>query len=370
MLKIDFEYIKNSIYEIENKLKERYANLNIHQLEKEREEIKKSLEDASIWSDSDSIEKAKKKQSRISVIDRQTESWKSLAKEIEDIKEYLEIAEIENEVSLLPEIQKKVQIISKKFNKLDIESILSHEDDFRNAFFNIHPGAGGTESQDWGDMLYRAYLRWAEKKKFQVEIIDYQAGEEAGIKNITLLIKGINSFGLLKSENGVHRLVRISPFDSSKKRHTSFVAIHVSPEISEDIKVDINEKDIRIDTYRSSGAGGQHVNKTDSAVRITHQPTGIVVACQNERSQLKNKSTAMKMLKARLYELFKNEKEQEIKSKSGDRKDISWGNQIRSYVFHPYNLVKDLRTNQETSNVQAVMDGDFDIFIDSYLRKL
>ena len=235
---------------------------------------------------------------------------------------------------------------------------------------NIHPGAGGTESQDWAEMLYRAYTRWAEKKGFKLEVLDFLEGEEAGVKNVTLLISGLNSYGYLKHENGIHRLVRISPFDANKKRHTSFSAVHVSPELSENVNIEVQEKDMRIDTYRSSGAGGQHINKTDSAVRITHHPSGIVVACQSERSQIKNKATAMKMLKARLYELAQEEKEKEIESKSGERKDISWGNQIRSYVFHPYSMVKDLRTGIETSDVNGVMDGNFDPFIDASLRNI
>ncbi len=347
-----------------------YNALQTSKIEKEIQNLKKTIEDPSIWQNSDSAKKAKIKQSKISYFEKKLESWQKLRKKISDLGEYIEIANMESEETLIPQISDRLAELKKKHQKLDSENLLNKADDFRNAFLNIHPGAGGTESQDWADMLYRAYRRWAEFRHFDVDLVDYQEGEEAGIKNVTLLIKGRNVFGLLKSENGVHRLVRISPFDSNKRRHTSFASVHVSPEISDDIEIEIQEKDLRVDTFRASGAGGQHINKTDSAVRLSHMPTGIVVSCQNERSQTKNKGTAMKILKARLYEIAQTEKQKEIESKSGDRKDISWGNQIRSYVFHPYTLVKDLRTGYETGNVQAVMDGAFDPFIEAYLREL
>lgn len=350
------------------KVENRYGGLNLPDQEKELDELRQKLENPTLWQDESRIDEVRGVQMKIAALERKLEGWSKLRQGIADHAEYIEIAAMEDEDSMLGELREKGQELEKLFGELDLESLLSGPDDFRNAFLNIHPGAGGTESQDWADMLFRAYLRWAEKRGFEVETIDYLDGEEAGIKNVTLLIKGVNVYGFLKAENGIHRLVRISPFDSNKRRHTSFVSVHISPELSDDVDVEINEKDLRIDTYRSSGAGGQHINKTDSAVRITHHPSGIVVSCQNERSQIKNRATAMKMLKARLYELAQEEKQKEIDSKSGERKDISWGNQIRSYVFHPYNLVKDLRTNYEVGNVQNVMDGDFDPFIDAFLR--
>jgi peptide chain release factor 2 len=239
--------------------------------------------------------------------------------------------------------------------------------DSKSAIIEVNPGAGGTEAQDWGEMLLRMYLRWAEKKGFSAEILNYQAGETAGLKNATVFIQGENAYGFLRSEKGVHRLVRISPFDSNARRHTSFASVSVMPEIDDDIKVEIRDEDLRIDTYRSSGAGGQHVNKTDSAVRLTHLPTGLVVACQNERSQHKNKATAMKLLKAKIYEVELEKKEAELAKIAGERKKIDFGSQIRSYVMQPYQLVKDLRTDVETGNVFAVMDGDIDQFIEGYL---
>jgi peptide chain release factor 2 len=257
-----------------------------------------------------------------------------------------------------------------KFEELETRELLSKEDDFKNVFITIHPGAGGTESQDWGSMLFRMYFRWAEKNGFTVDVLDFTPGEEAGIKSATLNIKGDYAYGFMKGEHGVHRLVRISPFDANKRRHTSFASLEVIPEIDEDMEFDVNEADLRIDTYRASGAGGQHVNKTDSAVRITHIPSGIVVQCQNERSQHKNKAFAMKVLKTKLYEVQKKENEEKLQDKIGERKDISWGNQIRSYVFQPYTLVKDHRTNEESGNIEAVFDGEIHRFIYAYLKML
>ncbi len=258
---------------------------------------------------------------------------------------------------------------SKELDDFELKNILNDEDDARDAIISIHPGAGGTESQDWAEMLFRMYSRWIEKKKFKSKLLDYQQGEEAGIKDVSIEVSGKYSYGYLKSEMGVHRLVRISPFDSNGKRHTSFASVFVYPVIDDEIDVEINDKDIKIDTYRASGAGGQHVNKTDSAVRITHIPTSIVVQCQNERSQLKNKSTAMKILKSKLYQQVLDERQKDFDNFSGDKKDISWGSQIRSYVFHPYSLIKDHRTDAQTSNVNVFMDGDLDFFIKEYLIK-
>ncbi len=361
--------LQSEFEEFQKIVNQRYEALNLPNVEAEAENLRKSLEDPSLWENKDKLDKVTEMQTRLAALERKLSSWQELVKKSTDLAEYIEIALLENEEKLAADLGAQFETLKIDYEKLDLESLLNGPDDFRNAFLNIHPGAGGTESHDWADMLYRAYARWAEKKGYKVDIIDYQEGDEAGVKNVTLLIKGTNVYGFLKAENGVHRLVRISPFDSNKKRHTSFASVHISPELPEDIDIEVNEKDIRIDTYRASGAGGQHVNKTDSAVRITHHPTGIVVSCQNERSQMKNRATAMKILKARLYELAQEEKQREIDAKAGERKDISWGNQIRSYVFHPYNMVKDLRTNHETSNTQAVMDGNFDSFIDAFLRQ-
>ena len=252
--------------------------------------------------------------------------------------------------------------------RLELKHFLSGKTDINNAIIEIHPGAGGTESQDWAQMLFRMYLKWAEKNGYRAEIVDVTYGEEAGIKNATITVTGPYAYGMLKGEAGIHRLVRISPFDANKRRHTSFVAVLVYPEVEEDIEVDINENDLRIDTYRASGAGGQHVNKTSSAVRITHIPTGIVVACQNERSQHKNRAMAMKILKARLYDLKRREHEKEMEGLMGDKKEIAWGNQIRSYVLHPYRMIKDHRTSIEKGNVDAVLDGEINDFLEAYLK--
>lgn len=296
------------------------------------------------------------------------EPWEAVDKEALDYLEMAEMAREADDKELATEIENHLPTIEARVDELEFQSMLSDEADASDCFLQVHSGAGGTESCDWAGMLMRMYSRWAERKKFKVELIDIQEGDEAGISRATLAIRGEFSFGFLKAENGVHRLVRISPFDSNKRRHTSFASVHVYPDIDDTIEVDINENDLRIDTYRSGGAGGQHVNVTDSAVRITHLPTGIVVQCQNERSQLKNKNSAMKVLRARLYQHYRELQEAEQAQKAGEKKDIAWGSQIRSYVFQPYQMVKDLRTDVETSSIQDVMDGDIDKFIDGYLR--
>jgi peptide chain release factor 2 len=296
------------------------------------------------------------------------EPWEAVDKETTDYLEMAEMAREAEDQELATEIENHVEVINKRIEELELESMLSDEADSSDCFLQVHSGAGGTESCDWASMLMRMYTRWAERRKFKVELVDIQEGDEAGISRATLAIRGEFAFGYMKAENGVHRLVRISPFDANKRRHTSFASVHVYPDIDDTIVVDINENDLRIDTYRSGGAGGQHVNVTDSAVRITHLPTNIVVQCQNERSQLKNKNSAMKVLRGRLYQHYRNLQEEEAAAKAGDKKDIAWGSQIRSYVFQPYQLVKDLRTGAETSSIQDVMDGDLDLFIDAYLR--
>lgn len=279
------------------------------------------------------------------------------------------ILEEEGGELFLNEIREGVKSLRSLIEEIEIRHLLSGEMDSNNAIVTIHPGAGGTESQDWAEMLQRMYLRWAERHGFEVEIIDILPGEEAGIKSVTFTVKGRFAYGYLKGEAGVHRLVRISPFDANKRRHTSFAAVLVYPEIEEEIEVDIRDEDLRIETFRASGAGGQHVNKVSSAVRITHIPTGIVVSCQSERSQHRNKEMAMKILKARLYDLQAKEMERKLEDIVGDKKEIAWGNQIRSYVLQPYRLVKDNRTGIEVGDVDSVLNGDIDIFIDSYLRR-
>ena len=288
--------------------------------------------------------------------------------ELKAIKEIVDIATAEDAESL-EHFCKDLAALKKKIDLLEFNSLLGEEADGSNAILSMNAGAGGTESCDWAAMLLRMYTRWAETKGYGVELVDQLAGEEAGIKNATILIKGDYSYGYLKSESGVHRLVRISPFDSNKRRHTSFASVDVIPEVSDDIKIDIKEADLKVDTFRAGGKGGQHVNKTDSAVRITHIPSGIIVQCQNERSQFKNKSTALKILKAKLYEKERMKKVKEVESAYDAKKEIAWGSQIRSYVLHPYSMVKDHRTGFETGNSNAVLDGDIDGFIEAYLKR-
>ena len=318
------------------------------------------------WSDSQRAQKVSMERNRI---EGEISSVKDVEEKVEEVEVLIEMAEEEDETSLLNEAEGLLKEVEEKLEKLEIKKVLSGEFDKNNAIVTIHAGAGGTESCDWAQMLMRMYTRWAERKGYDVEILDLQENEEAGIKSATLLIKGPYAYGLLRAEHGTHRLVRISPFDSNARRHTSFCGVIVVPEIEDEIDIEIREEDLKIDTYRSSGAGGQHVNTTDSAVRITHLPTGIVVTCQSERSQIQNRQRAMKILKARLYEYERRKREEKIAQARGEHKSIAWGNQIRSYVFHPYKMVKDLRTGVETSNVNSVMDGDIDQFIEAYLKK-
>lgn len=291
-----------------------------------------------------------------------------MSESYENLQVTLELLKEEPDEELQEELVSELKELSSQMNEFELQLLLSEPYDKNNAILELHPGAGGTESQDWGSMLLRMYTRWGEKKGFKVETMDYLPGDEAGIKSVTLLIKGHNAYGYLKAEKGVHRLVRISPFDSSGRRHTSFVSCEIMPEFNEEIEIDIRTEDLKVDTYRASGAGGQHINTTDSAVRITHLPTGVVVSCQTERSQIKNREHAMKMLKAKLYQKKIEEQEAQLAEIRGEQKDIGWGSQIRSYVFHPYSMVKDHRTSTEIGNVHSVMDGEIDPFIDSYLR--
>lgn len=298
----------------------------------------------------------------------QYEQFNELVNDSEELTLLFEMVSEEEESDMKDELEENFLVFKKKIEEYELAQLLSEEYDQNNAIIELHPGAGGTESQDWGSMLLRMYTRWAESKGYQIETLDYQSGDEAGIKSVTLLVKGFNAFGYLKSERGVHRLVRISPFDSNSRRHTSFCSVDVMPELSDDISIDIKSDDLKVDTYRASGAGGQHINKTDSAVRITHLPTGVVVSSQAQRSQIKNREQAMSMLKAKLYQMEEEKKEQEAAAIRGEQKEIGWGSQIRSYVFHPYSMVKDHRTNFEVGNTQSVMDGEIDGFIDAYLR--
>ncbi|OCA84930.1 peptide chain release factor 2 [Bacillus sp. FJAT-27986] len=298
----------------------------------------------------------------------QVGEFNALNESYENLDLTFELIKEEPDVDLQEELESELMELSERLNAFELQLLLSEEYDKNNAILELHPGAGGTESQDWASLLLRMYTRWAEKKGFKVETLDYLPGDEAGVKSVTLGIRGHNAYGYLKAEKGVHRLVRISPFDSSGRRHTSFVSCEVMPEFNDEINIEIRTEDLKIDTYRASGAGGQHINTTDSAVRITHLPTNTVVSCQTERSQIKNRETAMKMLKSKLYQLEIEQQEAELAEIRGEQKEIGWGSQIRSYVFHPYSMVKDHRTNAETGNIQAVMDGDLDMFIDAYLR--
>ncbi|WP_255264087.1 peptide chain release factor 2 [Peribacillus butanolivorans] len=314
-------------------------------------------------------------QSKAQTVINETNALKEQVNQLSDLNDAYENLDLtyelvkeENDEELLAELVEEITVLSQKMNEFELQLLLSEEYDSKNAILELHPGAGGTESQDWGSMLLRMYTRWGEKRGFKVETLDYLPGDEAGIKSVTLLFKGHNAYGYLKAEKGVHRLVRISPFDSSGRRHTSFVSCEVMPEFDETINIEIRTEDLKVDTYRASGAGGQHINTTDSAVRITHLPTNTVVTCQNERSQIKNKAQAMNMLKAKLYQLKIEQQQADLDEIRGEQKEIGWGSQIRSYVFHPYSMVKDHRTSAETGNLGAVMDGDIDMFIDAYLR--
>jgi peptide chain release factor 2 len=340
----------------------------IFELEKRKSEIQEiqdQLSKEDVWKEHDRMQALRKKKAELENI---VGPFDKIAEKEQYLEQSVGILDEEDGSLFLNEISAELKELSSEVEKLELKYLLSGKMDVNNAIVEIHPGAGGTESQDWAQMLFRMYLKWAEKNQFKTEIIDLLYGEEAGIKSVIFTISGPYVYGLLKGEAGVHRLVRISPFDANSRRHTSFVAVLVYPEVEEGIDIEIREEDIRIDTYRASGAGGQHVNKTSSAVRITHIPTGIVVACQNERSQHKNKATALKILKARLYDLKARELEEKLEGMKGDKKEIGWGNQIRSYVLHPYRLIKDHRTNVEVGNVDAVLEGELGIFLESYLK--
>lgn len=338
---------------------------DIPRLEKELEELEKQTMEADFWNDSKNSSKVLAK---IKTIKNKYNEYRNLKQELNNLIELSEILKLEPEEEMIKEVLKNTKQLGKSIEKLHLATLLSGKYDANNSIVTIHPGAGGTESQDWAEMLYRMYTRWANKNGYEVKELDYLEGEEAGLKSVTFEVIGENSYGYMKCEKGVHRLVRISPFDSGGRRHTSFASVEVLPEITEDIEIEINPDDLRIDTYRASGAGGQHVNKTSSAIRITHIPTNIVVACQSERSQIQNREHAMKMLKSKLLDLKEQEHKEKIEDLKGIQMDIAWGSQIRSYVFCPYTMVKDHRTNYEVGNVQAVMDGEIDDFMESYLE--
>ncbi|MDF2947672.1 MAG: prfB [Bacillales bacterium] len=329
------------------------------------EDLEHLMSDPDFWNDQTAAQAIINESNAIK---GQVDSFLNMNDSYENLVLTYELVREEYDEDLVNELTQEVKTLVATMEDFELEMLLNEPYDKNSAILELHPGAGGTESQDWGSMLLRMYTRWAEKRGFKVETLDYLPGDEAGIKSVTLSIKGHNAYGYLKAEKGVHRLVRISPFDASGRRHTSFVSCDVMPEFDDEIEVDIRTEDLKIDTYRASGAGGQHINTTDSAVRITHIPSGAVVTCQTERSQIKNRERAMKMLKAKLYQIEIDKQQAQLNDIRGEQKEIGWGSQIRSYVFHPYSLVKDHRTNTEVGNTQAVMDGDIGIFIDAFLR--
>ncbi|MFG6114687.1 peptide chain release factor 2 [Halobacillus sp. MO56] len=362
---MDMAEIRHELDNMAKRLADFRGSLDADQKKARIAELEEEMTAPNFWDDQNNAQK----------VINEVNGLKEMVHTLEDHEETHENLEVsyelvkeENDEELAVELEAEVKQLNKDLNQFELNMLLSEPYDKNNAILELHPGAGGTESQDWASMLLRMYTRWAERKGFKVETMDYLPGDEAGVKSVTLMIKGHNAYGYLKAEKGVHRLVRISPFDSSGRRHTSFVSCEVMPEFDDQVEIDVRTEDLKIDTYRSSGAGGQHVNTTDSAVRITHTPTNTVVTCQSERSQIKNREQAMKMLKAKLYQLEIEKQQQELDEIRGEQKEIGWGSQIRSYVFHPYSMVKDHRTNLDIGNTQGVMDGDLDPFINAYLR--
>ena len=362
---VELDQFKYTLSTYDETLKEVKDSLDLENKERRITELDKSMEEPGFWDDPERSTKTVREAKNLKDT---VDGYKHLEQQYEDIQVMIEMGYEENDPAMIPEIQEMLDEFVKELEELRTKTLLSGEYDGCNAILKLNAGAGGTEAMDWCSMLYRMYQRWADKKGFTTEVLDFLDGDEAGLKSITLQVNGENAYGYLKSEKGVHRLVRISPFNAAGKRQTSFVYCDVMPDIEEDLDVEINPDDLRIDTYRSSGAGGQHINKTSSAIRITPLPTGIVVQCQNERSQFQNKDKAMQMLKAKLYLLKQQENAEKLSDIRGDVKDINFGNQIRSYVMQPYTLVKDHRTNAENGNVNAVMDGDIDLFISAYLK--
>ncbi|MCQ4088790.1 peptide chain release factor 2 [Saccharibacillus sp. JS10] len=357
--------VKQDLREMAQKLTNLRGSLDLDLKQEMISNFEEKMSAPDFWDDND---KAQALIAEMNAVKGSVDQYSKLQQDYDDSSLMIELADEEGDEEMAAEVAGNIQDLVNRINEFELQLLLNEPYDKLNAILELHPGAGGTESQDWGQMLLRMYTRWAEKRGFKVETLDYLPGDEAGIKSVTLLIKGYNAYGYLKAEKGVHRLVRISPFDSSGRRHTSFVSCDVVPEIDDTIDIEIRTEDLKIDTYRASGAGGQHINTTDSAVRITHLPTGVVVTCQNERSQIKNRERAMTMLRSKLYERRIEEQKQELAEIRGEQSEIGWGSQIRSYVFHPYSMVKDHRTTHETGNIGAVMDGDLDGFVDAYLR--
>ncbi|AYU54578.1 peptide chain release factor 2 [Staphylococcus debuckii] len=363
---MELSEIKRNLANYEEKLNQLRGSLDLEEKETNIQEYEEMMTDPNFWDDQ---QKAQEIIDKNNAIKHVVNGYRDLEAELEDMTATHELLAEEYDEDLKADLEEEAIGFKDKLDQFELQLLLNGPYDANNAILELHPGAGGTESQDWASMLLRMYQRYAEQQGFKVEVADYLPGDEAGVKSVTLVIKGHNAYGYLKAEKGVHRLVRISPFDSSGRRHTSFVSCDVIPEFSNnEIEIEINPDDITVDTFRASGAGGQHINKTESAIRITHHPTGIVVNNQNERSQIKNREAAMKMLKSKLYQLKLEEQEREMAEIRGEQKEIGWGSQIRSYVFHPYSMVKDHRTNEETGNVNAVMDGEIGPFIEAYLR--
>ncbi|MFG6120859.1 MULTISPECIES: peptide chain release factor 2 [Thalassobacillus] len=362
---MDMAEIRHELDNMAKRLADFRGSLDVDQKKARIAELEEEMTAPDFWDDQNNAQKVINEvnglKDMVHTLENHEEAHENMEVSYELVKE-------ENDEELAADLEEEVKQLQTDLNQFELNMLLSEPYDKNNAILELHPGAGGTESQDWASMLLRMYTRWAERKGFKVETMDYLPGDEAGVKSVTLMIKGHNAYGYLKAEKGVHRLVRISPFDSSGRRHTSFVSCEVMPEFDDQVEIDVRTEDLKIDTYRSSGAGGQHVNTTDSAVRITHTPTNTVVTCQSERSQIKNREQAMKMLKAKLYQLEIEKQQQELDEIRGEQKEIGWGSQIRSYVFHPYSMVKDHRTNLDIGNTQGVMDGDIDPFINAYLR--
>ncbi len=362
---LELEELRLFLLSLEEELKNLEEALGIPRLRRQLEELETRVSDPDFWNDTENSQKVLQQTGQVKGKISAYEELKTL---YEDTLTMTELAIEEKEVSEYPELKESSDKISEMLEEQKLSTMLTGEYDAKNAILTFHAGAGGTEAQDWVQMLYRMYTRWAERHGFKLKLLDMLEGDEAGIKSASILLEGTNAYGYMKSEAGVHRLVRISPFDASGRRHTSFASVEVMPEIDNDLEVKIDDKDLRVDTYRSSGAGGQHVNKTESAIRITHIPTGIVVACQNERSQIQNREVAMRMLRSKLVEIKEREHLEKIEDIKGVQKEIAWGSQIRSYVFMPYTLAKDHRTGFESGNIGAVMDGDIDGFINAYLK--
>ena len=364
---LELDELKLQLDAMAPKVKEMYEACGIEKISKELEALEEQTATDGFWNDTENSKVVLK---QISTIKGKISRYNELSEKFDDTQTILEIAIEGDDESLYPDAKESFDSLSSAYESLKLETLLSGEYDANNAILTLHAGAGGTEAQDWALMLYRMFVRWAERHSFKVKTLDMLDGDEAGIKSAVISIEGTNAYGFLKSESGVHRLVRVSPFDSSGRRHTSFASLEVMPEIDDDTEIEISDDDLKVDTYRSSGAGGQHVNKTESAIRITHIPTGIIVACQNERSQHQNREMAMKMLKSKLLEIKEREHLEKIEDIKGVQKEIAWGSQIRSYVFMPYTLAKDHRTGFEMGNIDAVMDGDIDGFINAYLKAL